>query len=158
MSAASGHILSLSPPGLFYSWANGRKLKSWCLTSGWAFWGTMCYLLCHWARQSCGSTSPLVYLADLVPGITSPAAQASSNSALAAASIPLALRGKRLLERTHFPSTSSGSLRLGKPPFTAGCSKGRGFLFVFFLPFLWPGRKQQNHRWCNSIRSSQGLN
>lgn len=77
---------------------------------------------------------------------------------LFAASIPSALQGKGLLERTRFPSTSPGSLRLGKPPFTAGCSKGRGFLSGFFLPSLCPGRKWQNHRWCNSIRNSQGWN
>jgi len=48
----------------------------------------------------------------LVPAITSPDAQASSHSALAAASIPSALQGKGLLERTCFPSTSPGSLGL----------------------------------------------
>lgn len=127
-----GNFFSLSPPGLCYPWADGGKCKSGVLILGWDFWGTMCLLLCHWARLSCLSPSPLLF-GWLVPLITPAAAQAPSDRALAQHPSP-GLSRKVLLERTCFPSASPGSLSLGNSPFTAGCSKGQGFLSAFFPP------------------------
>lgn len=79
---------------------------------------------------------PLWCLAGWVPLITPAAAQAPSDSALAQHPSP-GLSRKGLLERTCFPSASPGSLSLGNSPFTAGCSKGQGFLSAFF-PSLSP--------------------